>query len=142
VPQVSQVWCDTVRGVEIQHLLVVDPARGYEFVGLPHPPEDPTCFAELIRVLGPDREVEPAGPPLRAPGHVVHRVRGQAMGSWSSVPEELVSLVTAALQQERGGQIPAARALWCREGWSEETAAWVDDVLAQRGAHRTGRRPS
>jgi len=128
-----------VRGVEIQHLLVVDPAGGYEFVGLPHPPEDPTCFAELAAVLGPDREVDPAGPPLRAPGHVVHRVRGRVAGSSSSVPDELAPLVSAALQQERGGPIPAARPAWCRQGWSQETAAWVEEVLAQRGAHRTGR---
>ncbi len=139
VPQVSEVWCDTVRGVEIQHLLVMDPAGCYELVGLPHPPEDPTCFAELVSVLGPGREVKPAGPPLRAPGHVVYRVRGQAVGSSSTVPDELASLVRAALQQERGGPIPCTRAAWCREGWSEETAAWVNDVLAQQGVHRTGR---
>jgi len=128
-----------VQGVEIQHLLVVDPARGYEFVGLPHPPKDPTCFSELVAVLGPGREVDPAGPPLRAPGHVVHRVRGPVAGYSSSVPQELAPLVSAALQQERGGPIPAARAPWCRQGWSAETAAWVDEVLEQRGAHRTGR---
>lgn len=45
-----------MRGVEIEYLLVVDPARGYEFVGLPRPPEDPTCFVELVAVLGPGRE--------------------------------------------------------------------------------------
>jgi len=128
-----------VRGVEIQHLLVVDPARGYEFVSMPHPPEDPTCFAELVAVLGPGREVDPAGPPLRAPGHVVHRVRGRVAGSTSRVPDELAPLVSSALEQERGGPVPAARAAWCREGWSEETAAWIDEVLAQRGEHRTGR---
>ncbi len=125
--------------MEIQHLLVVDPARGYELAELPHPPEDPTCFAELVAVLGPGREVDPAGPPLRSPGHVMHRARGRVAGSSSSVPDELAPLVSAALQQERGGPIPAARAAWCREGWSAETAAWVDEVLAQRGAHRTGR---
>ncbi len=138
-PRVSRARCGTVWDVEIQHLLVVDPARGYEFVDLPHPPEDPTCFAELVAVLGPGREVDPAGPPLRSPGHVMHRARGRVAGSTSSVPDEVAPLVSAALQQERGGPIPAARAAWCREGWSAETAAWVDEVLAQRGAHRTGR---
>jgi len=128
-----------VRGAEIQYLLVVDPDRGYELVGLPHPPEDSTSFAELVAVLSPDREVDPAGPPLRAPGRVVHRVRGRAAGSSPSVPDELAPLVSAALDQERGGPVPVERAAWCRAGWSEETTAWVDEVLAQRGAHRTGR---
>ncbi len=138
-PRVPRGGCGTVRGVESQHLLVVDPARGYELVGLPDPPQDPTCFAELVAVLGPDREVDPAGPPLRAPFHVVHRVRGRVAGPSSSVPDELAPLVSAALEQERGGPVPAARAPWCRAGWAVETAAWVDEVLAQRGAHRTGR---
>ncbi len=128
-----------MQGVDIQHLLVVDPACGYELVGLPHPPKDPTCFSELVAVLGPGREVDPAGPPLRTPGHVVHRVRGRSAGCSSSVPQELAPLVSAALQQERGGPIPAARAAWCRQGWSAVTAAWVDEILEQRGAHRTGR---
>lgn len=123
----------------MQHLLVVDPARGYELVGLRYPPQDPTCFAELVAVLGPGREVEPAGPPLRAPGHVVHRVRGQVAGSSSHVPDELAPLASAALDQERGGPVPVERAAWCRPGWSAKTAAWVEEVLAQHGAHRTGR---
>lgn len=130
-----------MQGVDRQHLLVVDPdGGGHELVGLLHPPEDPTCFAELVAVLGDDREVDPAGPPLRAPGHVVHRVRGRVTGSTSSVPDALVPLVSVALEQERGGPVPAERAAWCRAGWSAETAAWVGEVLAQRGAHRTGRR--
>ncbi|MET3807254.1 aminoglycoside/choline kinase family phosphotransferase [Nakamurella sp. UYEF19] len=124
--------------METQHLLVVDPACGYELVGLPHPPQDLTCFAELVAVLGPGREVDPAGPPLREHGHVLHRVRGSVEGYPPSVPDELASLVSAALRQERDGPIPAARAPWCRQGWSAETTAWVDEILEQRGAHRTG----
>ena len=128
-----------MRSVETQHLLVVDPGGGHELVALPRPPADPTCFAELVAALGPGRDVEPAGPPLRAPGHVVHRVRGQVTTSASSVPGGLAALVSAALDQERGGPLPAERPAWCRPGWAGPTAAWVDEVLAQRGARRTGR---
>lgn len=131
--------CGTVRDVAIQHLLVVDPTGRCEFVQLPDPAQDPTCFAELVAVLGPDREVEPAGPPLRAPGHVVHRVRGAVSVAASSVPEELKPLVSVALDEEHGGPVPAERAPWCRPGWAEETAAWVDGALAQQGLHRAGR---
>ena len=131
--------CGTVRGVETQHLLVVDPGGGHELVALPRPPADPTCFAELVAALGPGRDVEPAGPPLRTPGHVVHRVRGRVTASASRVPGELAALVSAALDQERGGPVPAQRPAWCRPGWAGQSAAWVDQVLAQRGARRTGR---
>ena len=101
--------CGTVRDVELSWLLVVDPDGGHELVGLPHPPEDPTNVAELVAVLGAERHVEPAGPPLRAPGHVVHRVRGRVTGPGSSVPDELAPLVSAALEQERGGPAPWTR---------------------------------
>ncbi len=57
----------------------------------------------------------------------------------SPVPDELAPLVSAALAQDRGGPIPAERAPWCRSGWSQETAAWIDGVLVGRGAHQTGR---
>lgn len=128
-----------MRGVETQHLLVVDPAGGYEVTRLPEPSADPTCFAELVAILGPGRDVYPAGPPLRAPGHVVHRVRGVVVGSSARVPEELAPLVVTALEQERGGLVPVQRAPWCRAGWADRTAVWIDEVLAQRGAHRTGK---
>lgn len=138
-PRVSRARCGTVWDVEIQHLLVVDPARGYKFVDLPHPPEDPTCFAELVAVLGPGREVDPAGPPLRSPGHVMHRARGRVAGSTSSVPDEVAPLVSAALQQESRRADPGRARSLVPPGWSQETAAWVDEILEQRGAHRTGR---
>ncbi|MDQ2849488.1 MAG: aminoglycoside phosphotransferase family protein [Actinomycetota bacterium] len=124
--------------MEIHHLLVIDPAGAHECIALPGPVMDPTCFAELVAVLGPGRNADPAGPPLRAPGHVVHRVRGRVAGPSSTIPEELTRVVSTALQQEHGGPIPAARAPWCRQGWSQQTAAWLEEVLAQRGAHRTG----
>ncbi|UIJ33953.1 aminoglycoside phosphotransferase family protein [Allobranchiibius sp. GilTou73] len=125
--------------MDTQHLLVADPAGSIELVPLPHPPQDVTSFAELVAVLGPEREVTPAGPPLRGPGQVVHRVRGKVTTPSSSISDELRPLVSTALDEERGGPVPLERAAWCRAGWAEQTAAWVDEVLAQRGEHRTGR---
>lgn len=117
-----RVWHGAV--VAIQHLLVVDPDRGHELVALTNPPEDSTCFAELVSVLGTDREIEPAGPALRAPGHVMHRVRGPVAGPSSDTSDELAPLVSAALAQERGGPVPAEQAPWCRAGWSTVVKSW------------------
>lgn len=66
-------------------------------------------------------------------------MRGRVTGRSGPVPQELVTLVSAAVEEERGGRVPPLRSPWSRSGWAGETAAWVDGVLAGRGAHRTGR---